>query len=243
MALTPKQARFVEEYLVDLNATQAAIRAGYSARNADVDGPRLLGKAGIQAAIQDRRKTLSDKLDLSQERLLAEYAKVGFSNISDFVEITRDGFRVKPTVVDERGTLRVDTRAIAEISETSTTVRKSGGDADGVVVNRTIKIKLHPKLHALDSICATLGYPQPPPPSQDRLPLMIFVQHNELERTPEGRIVRAVAPPTLEARATEVLPVMDVPTYEGPEVADQALPVMEVPRYGAPARTRRRRTP
>ncbi len=42
-SLTPKQARFVEEYLIDLNATQAAIRAGYSAKTAEVQGSRLLG--------------------------------------------------------------------------------------------------------------------------------------------------------------------------------------------------------
>lgn len=51
MALTAKQQRFVEEYLVDLNATQAAIRAGYSAKNADKIGPELLGKTRVAEAI------------------------------------------------------------------------------------------------------------------------------------------------------------------------------------------------
>lgn len=50
--LTPKQAMFVKEYLIDLNATQAAIRAGYSARTADRIGPELLGKTSIAEAIQ-----------------------------------------------------------------------------------------------------------------------------------------------------------------------------------------------
>ena len=50
--LTPKQERFVQEYVVDLNATQAAIRAGYAAKDADVQGPRLLGNVGVQAAIE-----------------------------------------------------------------------------------------------------------------------------------------------------------------------------------------------
>jgi hypothetical protein len=49
--LTPKQARFVEEFMIDLNATQAAIRAGYSELTADVHGPRLLGNVGVAAAI------------------------------------------------------------------------------------------------------------------------------------------------------------------------------------------------
>ncbi len=48
MSLTPKQARFVEEYLIDLNATQGAIRAGYSAKTAEVQGSRLLGNCHLQ---------------------------------------------------------------------------------------------------------------------------------------------------------------------------------------------------
>ena len=52
MGLTPKQARFVEEYLVDLNATQAAIRAGYSNKTAYSQGQRLLKKVDVAAAIQ-----------------------------------------------------------------------------------------------------------------------------------------------------------------------------------------------
>ena len=52
MALTPKQKRFVEEYLVDLNATQAAIRAGYSARTANEQGARLSANVSVSSAIQ-----------------------------------------------------------------------------------------------------------------------------------------------------------------------------------------------
>lgn len=51
MALTPKQQRFVDEYLIDLNATQAAIRAGYSPKSADKIGPKLVGKSSISEAI------------------------------------------------------------------------------------------------------------------------------------------------------------------------------------------------
>lgn len=52
MALTPKQQLFVEEYLIDLNATQAAIRAGYSPNNADKIGSELLGKTRVSEAIK-----------------------------------------------------------------------------------------------------------------------------------------------------------------------------------------------
>ncbi len=53
MSLTPKQARFVEEYLIDLNATQAAIRAGYSAKTARAMGCENLTKPDIQAAVTE----------------------------------------------------------------------------------------------------------------------------------------------------------------------------------------------
>lgn len=52
--LTPKQQRFVDEYIVDLNAKQAAIRAGYSARSAEVQGCRLLSNANVQEAVRER---------------------------------------------------------------------------------------------------------------------------------------------------------------------------------------------
>ncbi|KAA0970824.1 terminase small subunit [Aureimonas fodinaquatilis] len=70
MALTARQQRFVEEYLIDLNATQAAIRAGYSAKNADVTGPRMLGNVGIAAEIAERKNKHASELDLSAGRVL-----------------------------------------------------------------------------------------------------------------------------------------------------------------------------
>lgn len=70
MGLNPKQQRFVEEYLVDFNATQAAIRAGYSRRNADVTGPRLLGNVGVAAAVADGRKKLAEKTGISAAYVL-----------------------------------------------------------------------------------------------------------------------------------------------------------------------------
>jgi len=59
VALSPKRAAFVREYLVDLNATQAAIRAGYSPKSARVTGTRLLTDAAIQAAVQKAQAELS----------------------------------------------------------------------------------------------------------------------------------------------------------------------------------------
>ncbi len=65
--LTPRQARFVDEYLIDLNATQAAIRAGYSANNADKIGPELLGKTRVSAAIAEAQAKRSERVSVSQD--------------------------------------------------------------------------------------------------------------------------------------------------------------------------------
>jgi phage terminase small subunit len=68
--MTPKQERFVEEYLVDLNATQAAIRAGYSAKTAFTIGHENLRKPYIQEAIQKAKTKVSEKLEITVETVL-----------------------------------------------------------------------------------------------------------------------------------------------------------------------------
>jgi phage terminase small subunit len=76
--LTQKQERFVEEYLIDLNATQAAIRAGYSAKRADAIGFENLRKPEIAKVIARRRAELSGALEITQERVLRERARLAF---------------------------------------------------------------------------------------------------------------------------------------------------------------------
>ena len=76
MRLTNKQARFVEEYMVDLNATQAAIRAGYSARNADKIGSELLGKTRVAAAIQAKRAEVSERTGRTVADVMRDIGRV-----------------------------------------------------------------------------------------------------------------------------------------------------------------------
>lgn len=78
--LTPRQARFVEEYLVDLNASAAARRAGYAPKNADVAGPRLLVNVGIAAAIAAAKAKRSVSTGITQERVLRELEALAHSN-------------------------------------------------------------------------------------------------------------------------------------------------------------------
>lgn len=76
MRLTAKQARFVEEYMVDLNATQAAIRAGYSVRNADKIGSELLGKTRVAAAIQAKRAEVSERTGRTVADVMRDIGRV-----------------------------------------------------------------------------------------------------------------------------------------------------------------------
>ncbi len=68
--LTPKQARFVEEYLLDLNATQAAIRAGYSKKTANEQGAQLLAKLSIRQAVAEAQAIRSERTEITQDEVI-----------------------------------------------------------------------------------------------------------------------------------------------------------------------------
>lgn len=70
MKLTEKQKRFVEEYLIDLNATQAAIRAGYSENSAMEQGYQLLQKTSVQHAIQQAQSKRAKRTEISQDDVI-----------------------------------------------------------------------------------------------------------------------------------------------------------------------------
>ena len=84
--MTKKQKRFVEEYLIDLNATQAAIRAGYSPHTAKDIGCENLAKPNIAAAISQAMAERSSRTGINQDRVLQELARIGFAKITDVVD-------------------------------------------------------------------------------------------------------------------------------------------------------------
>ena len=139
--LLAKQQRFVEEYLVDLNATQAAIRAGYSVRSAAIQGFENLRKPNIQELLTSRRQELLAANDLTPEKIVAELARLAFADMGVYVSWGPDGVRLKSSDELPEGA----TIAVAEVSETTT---KDGG---------TVKFKLHDKKGALDSLAKHLG--------------------------------------------------------------------------------------
>jgi phage terminase small subunit len=79
-ALTAKQARFVAEYLVDLNATQAAIRAGYSARTANEQAARLLANVSVAAAVAEAQAARGKRTEVTQDRVALELARIAFGD-------------------------------------------------------------------------------------------------------------------------------------------------------------------
>ncbi len=81
MALTPKQKRFVAEYLVDLNATAAAIRAGYSKKTAEAIGYENLRKPQIESAINKARQEQQKRTEITQDMVILETAKIAFFDI------------------------------------------------------------------------------------------------------------------------------------------------------------------
>jgi len=68
--LSPKRAKFVQEYLIDLNATAAYVRAGYTTGNADVCGPRLLGNVGVQGAIKAAQAARAERVAIDQDYVI-----------------------------------------------------------------------------------------------------------------------------------------------------------------------------
>ena len=84
--LTVKQQAFVDEYLIDLNATQAAIRAGYSAKTADQQGSRMLKNVKVQQAVSQAMAERSKRTGVNQDRVVQELARLAFVKMSDIVD-------------------------------------------------------------------------------------------------------------------------------------------------------------
>jgi len=140
--LTPKQERFVGEYLTDLNATQAAIRAGYSRKRASEYGYQLLKKTTVQKAVQKAQEQWSKRVQINQDRVLRELGAIRFSNIADFVSWDSKGVTLK----DSTQLTPEQSICVSEVFETVT--------RDG---SRTVRLKLHRKEKALELIGRHLG--------------------------------------------------------------------------------------
>ena len=87
--LTPRQERFVQEYLIDLNATQAAIRAGYAPKTANREGSRLLSNAVIASAVQKGRAKMAERAQIDQDWVLRQWQAIAEADPRDLVQYLR----------------------------------------------------------------------------------------------------------------------------------------------------------
>jgi phage terminase small subunit len=149
MALTLKQSRFVEEYIVDLNGKKAAIRAGYSPKTAEVQASRMLRKAKVQTAVEEAMQARSRRTGISADHVVLELEKLAFSNISDFIEVHADG----SVHID---LLRATRDRAAAIRDVVVKGCAEGSGDEGRSVKLT-QIRLCDKVKALDMLARHLG--------------------------------------------------------------------------------------
>lgn len=156
MALTDKQRRFVDEYLIDLNATQAATRAGYSQKTAGQIGEQNLKKLEIAHAIQEAQAARSRRTKVTQDMVLRELAKIGFSDIRKIVRWGKTELRVTDDGDDE-GEVTEAYHGLALVSaddiddDTAAAISEISEGREG------LKVKLHDKKGALVDIGRHLG--------------------------------------------------------------------------------------
>ena len=142
--LTPKQQKFVDEYLIDLNATQAAIRAGYSAKTAGWIGQKLVAKSHISESIRKRRDALSKKTEVSQERIVLEMKRLALFDVRNF-------FRDDGTPIPIKELSDDAAAAIVGFDVVSIGNAESG-------VGQVIKYKLPDKNKSLENLAKILGH-------------------------------------------------------------------------------------
>jgi phage terminase small subunit len=141
MALTKKQKQFVDEYLVDLNATQAAIRAGYSTASARQIADENMSKPDIKNAIEKALAERSKRTGVNADRVILELAKIAFVNPTDVINMD------EATVRGEAN--REDTAAISSVKV------KRIQTEDGDIVER--EVKTYDKIKALELLGKHMG--------------------------------------------------------------------------------------
>jgi len=155
--LTPKQLAFCQEYLCDLNATQAAIRAGYSEKTAKETGYENLTKPHIQALISERQAERSKRTEITQDWVLRELALIAGADMADFVEID-DGGAIRAFPLDTLA--EGQSRIIRKVKEKRTirTERGTKDKPDGdQILDSTYEFELYDKIKGLELIGKHLG--------------------------------------------------------------------------------------
>ena len=166
MALTAKQQRFCEEYLIDLNATQAAIRAGYSVKTATIIGHENLTKPNISNLIKDKQAEIAERNKLKADDVIQELRALGFWSINDFIG--------EGNVINDVSTQpREINKPVAglKVKETFTTM----GRGEDAITERTVttELKMADKRAALVDLGRHLGVFEKDNEQARKMPLAI----------------------------------------------------------------------
>lgn len=145
--LTPKQKLFCDYYLISLNATEAAIKAGYSENTAQEIGSQNLSKLIIKEYIANKQFKLQERIEVTQQMVLEELHKIGFSNIQDLME---EGFSFKDIIELEK-----NQAAAIESVKVKTTTRTFDGNSETI---KEVTLKKFDKVKALEQLGKHLGF-------------------------------------------------------------------------------------
>jgi len=150
--ITDRMKKFVDEYLVDFNATAAAIRAGYSESTANEQGSQLLARPDIRELVAEGQKAIAERTQTFQDNAVDELKIVGFSDLADFLTVKENGI-VEQKPFNEL--TKEQTKCIKKIKQ----VVRSSHSADGTLLHQTatLEIELHDKLKALELLGRHLG--------------------------------------------------------------------------------------
>lgn len=156
--LTAKQKAFVNEYLVDLNATQAAIRAGYSPKTAYRTGADNLRKPQIQEEIQKSMKEREKRTEITQDFVLKELFAIANANGSDFAKVAEEPIIVNGSYVVDPDTGEIKMREVVKIIPTDKLPEEKQKAISGIKETRNgIEINTCDKVRALELLGKHLG--------------------------------------------------------------------------------------
>ncbi|MGG1249900.1 terminase small subunit [Brevibacillus agri] len=160
-SLTEKQRLFVLEYLRDFNATRAAMAVGYSKKTAYAIGWENLRKPQIQAEIKRQKEAMAHELGVSVQRIIAEYMKIAFADISEYVEFGQQDI---PMLTDD-GEPMLDPKTGEPMTYKRNFVAfRNSDEVDGTIISEVkqgkdgVSVKLHDKMKALEKLEKYLGF-------------------------------------------------------------------------------------
>lgn len=156
MSLSPKQKRLCQEYVKDLNKTAAAKRAGYSPRTSAEIARQVLKLPEAEEYVKELMQNVGDQLGITQKRVVEEYMKLAFADMSDYLDIRVE--RVDTGKIDKEGkpiTMVRQSIILKNLDEMPE--EKLSAISEVAETQSGIRIKLHDKKGALDSLARHLG--------------------------------------------------------------------------------------